>query len=75
MGAAWGLKRKLSRKIIWIILHLLPALALVELRLKKKKNFETLKSWDIKIIPMTMDNPNIALILLISGWKIQKRYF
>ena len=37
----------------------------------KKKNCEPLKSWDIKIIPMTMENPNIALFFLISAWKIQ----
>ena len=37
----------------------------------KKKNCEPLKSWDMKIIPMTMENPNIALFFLISDWKIQ----
>ena len=37
----------------------------------KKKNCEALKGWDIKIIPMNMENPNIALFFFISGWTIQ----
>ena len=38
----------------------------------EKKNCEALKGWDIKIIPMNMENPNIALFFLISGWTIQR---
>ena len=48
-----------------------PALAHVKKSLQKKKNCEPLKSWYIKINPMTMENPNIALFFLILDWKIQ----
>ena len=69
--------------VLWITS--VPALAHVKkisLFKVEKKNCEPLKSGDIKIIPMTLENPNKALFFLFSDWTIQchkknaqKRYF